>query len=185
MNNSTIDDTKLLNVHTDKASSTDSSPLCRICYCEESPIREISRIRLPNKRQKLRLLQNPCSCRGSLSFVHEACLIKWLQQKNIRACELCKTPFKVKEEYGSFTEILQQSITFLTKSKKRAVKLLLYLFYLCLFIKRYSMSFEENVTSLKDFLLLLFNLLYKLKNKLIPRTIKTPLSLPTKTPASI
>ena len=43
----------------------DCSLMCRICHCEE--------------KSSSNLLISPCKCNGSLNFVHQACLQKWLQ----------------------------------------------------------------------------------------------------------
>ena len=43
----------------------DSFLMCRICHCEE--------------KSSSNLLISPCKCNGSLNFVHQACLQKWLQ----------------------------------------------------------------------------------------------------------
>ena len=59
---------------------------CRICMCEISPVQQIN---IPDHTRTI-LLKNPCACKGTLSYVHEACLVKWLLQRNIRTCELCK-----------------------------------------------------------------------------------------------
>jgi hypothetical protein len=42
---------------------------CRICFTAASS---------PSAQGELRMLTNPCACKGSLSYVHEACLIQWL-----------------------------------------------------------------------------------------------------------
>ena len=39
--------------------------MCRICHCEEKAISD--------------QLITPCHCNGSLNFVHQVCLQKWLQ----------------------------------------------------------------------------------------------------------
>ena len=53
-------------------------------------------------RRSGRMLTRPCACHGSMSSVHEDCLVKWLKYKNISHCELCLTKFIIKEEHGSF-----------------------------------------------------------------------------------
>jgi hypothetical protein len=111
---------------------------CRICYAQESPVTSTS---LPGNYQLI-LLKNPCACKGSLSYVHEACLIKWLLQKNSRACELCKTPFIIKEEFGSFFEIMRQCFTYVMTSKRRLLKVIIYSIYLYLFFKRFAFSLK-------------------------------------------
>ena len=84
-----------------------------------------------------KLLVNPCSCKGSMSYVHELCLVKWLLAKNIRHCELCKGQFVVKEEVGSFWEIAKDLISQTCKSKKRILSGIIYAAYLYLFSKRF------------------------------------------------
>ena len=76
---------------------------CRICFQQISPV--VSRQHPQSYRSVL--LKNPCACKGSLSYVHEACLVKWLLQRDIRRCELCHTNFVIKEEYGSISEIIK------------------------------------------------------------------------------
>ncbi|KTW25926.1 hypothetical protein T552_03200 [Pneumocystis carinii B80] len=36
----------------------------------------------------------PCKCSGTIKYVHDNCLIKWLQYSRRRDCELCRTPFR-------------------------------------------------------------------------------------------
>lgn len=85
----------------DAKSEGTSSEDCRICFSEISPVKNMQ---YPSGYRKV-LLKNPCACKGSISNVHEACLVKWIQQQNIRKCELCHKPFKLTEEYGSVWQI--------------------------------------------------------------------------------
>lgn len=41
-------------------------------------------------------LITPCSCKGSLRYVHKKCLMEWFQTKKELQCELCKTDFSLK-----------------------------------------------------------------------------------------
>nr|CAH7725035.1 unnamed protein product [Callosobruchus chinensis] len=54
------------------------SVLCRICYDGD----------------KDEELIQPCSCKGTVAFVHKSCLETWLGESNTTACELCHTTFK-------------------------------------------------------------------------------------------
>ena len=74
--------------------------------------------------------------------MHEACLIKWLRQRNIRHCELCKTNFEIREEYGSPYEVTKKVIFYLTSSKRRILKLVVYAIYIYLFSQRFSSVFK-------------------------------------------
>ena len=58
--------------------------MCRICQEEEGDF-----------------LQNTCSCRGSLAYVHKECLLKWIASKrnNAMVCEICKTHFNIHRTY--------------------------------------------------------------------------------------
>ncbi|KAG4304891.1 hypothetical protein PORY_001566 [Pneumocystis oryctolagi] len=53
--------------------------LCRVC-CGESSEEEP--------------LFYPCKCSGTIKYVHDNCLIKWLQHSRRKDCELCRTPFR-------------------------------------------------------------------------------------------
>lgn len=83
------------------------------------------------------MLTNPCACKGSLSYVHEACLIQWLLAKNIRKCELCHRDFDIQEHYGSIWEILRNSLGYLFTNYKRLFKFAIYSVYMYLFFKRF------------------------------------------------
>lgn len=40
-----------------------------------------------------RPLFHPCSCSGSIKFVHEDCLVSWIDRSKATHCELCKKQF--------------------------------------------------------------------------------------------
>ncbi|KAI3641204.1 hypothetical protein MIR68_000758 [Amoeboaphelidium protococcarum] len=59
--------------------------ICRVCRCEgtdDNPLRQ------------------PCLCSGSIQYVHEQCLLEWLQRSNKSKCELCGHVFKFKNVYS-------------------------------------------------------------------------------------
>ena len=107
---------------------------CRICFSTESPV---SNSQYPASYRKV-MLKNPCACRGSIAYIHEACLARWLLQRNIRRCELCHHPFNVREEYGSLLEIAKRAASYCFSSKRRVLKLAIYAVYLYLFCQRIS-----------------------------------------------
>ncbi|GMH18142.1 hypothetical protein Nepgr_019983 [Nepenthes gracilis] len=45
-------------------------------------------------------LRYPCACSGSIKFVHQDCLIQWLNHSNARQCEVCKHPFSFSPVYA-------------------------------------------------------------------------------------
>ncbi|KAI5838245.1 hypothetical protein DFP73DRAFT_520375 [Morchella snyderi] len=57
---------------------------CRICRSEGTPEEP---------------LFHPCKCSGSIKFVHQECLMEWLQHSQKKHCELCKTPFQFTKLY--------------------------------------------------------------------------------------
>ena len=62
----------------------------RICHCEaefESP------------------LVAPCCCAGSLKYVHQGCLQRWVQSSDMKNCELCKYPFIMQTKIKPFKEV--------------------------------------------------------------------------------
>jgi hypothetical protein len=49
---------------------------CRICFESEGT------------------LYTPCKCKGSIEYIHEACLLTWIRGDDERSnCELCKEPY--------------------------------------------------------------------------------------------
>lgn len=64
----------------DSASQTSS---CRICF---------------NTQYTENSLIAPCSCKGSIAYVHQECLERWLNLKNSVSCDLCFYEFNVKME---------------------------------------------------------------------------------------
>ncbi|KAF5202876.1 E3 ubiquitin-protein ligase march6 [Thalictrum thalictroides] len=63
----------------------DDEDVCRICRNtgdDENPLRY------------------PCACSGSIKFVHQDCLLQWLNHSNARKCEVCKHPFSFSPVYA-------------------------------------------------------------------------------------
>lgn len=64
-------------------------PICRFC--------------LDSRNTKRNPLLQPCSCRGSVAFVHRICLNKWRNQHNQRnpnQCELCGALYRIENVEG-------------------------------------------------------------------------------------
>ncbi|KAM8938984.1 E3 ubiquitin-protein ligase MARCHF1 isoform 2-T2 [Pelodytes ibericus] len=81
----------------------DDVEVCRICHCEgdeENP------------------LITPCSCTGTLRFVHQSCLHQWIKSSDTRCCELCKYDFVMETKLKPLRkwEKLQ-----MTKSEQRKI----------------------------------------------------------------
>lgn len=60
----------------------DQDPFCRICHEDKSCGKLIS----------------PCKCKGTLRFMHEECLNKWMKVKIGSDCEICGSFMSVKRD---------------------------------------------------------------------------------------
>ncbi|XP_076956303.1 putative E3 ubiquitin ligase SUD1 isoform X2 [Bidens hawaiensis] len=45
-------------------------------------------------------LRYPCACKGSIKFVHQDCLLQWLDHSHARRCEVCKHRFSFSHVYA-------------------------------------------------------------------------------------
>ncbi|KAI3803707.1 hypothetical protein L1987_31867 [Smallanthus sonchifolius] len=45
-------------------------------------------------------LRYPCACSGTIKFVHQDCLLLWLNKSKARQCEVCKHPFSFSPVYA-------------------------------------------------------------------------------------
>ena len=60
--------------------------MCKICHCGgEANVSLIA----------------PCYCSGSLKYVHQECLQRWIKSSDIKRCELCKYPFAMQAKVKS------------------------------------------------------------------------------------
>eukprot|EP01018_Ginkgo_biloba_P024620 Gb_37944 [translate_table: standard] len=48
-------------------------------------------------------LYYPCACSGSIKYVHQECLLQWLNHSNARQCEVCKHAFSFSPVYADNT----------------------------------------------------------------------------------
>ena len=82
-------------------SAMTSEDICKICHCgsEESGTPFIT----------------PCLCAGSIKFVHEECLIKWMKSSTSKTCELCK--HKIATELKPFAKWERIKLVDLTDSE--------------------------------------------------------------------
>lgn len=63
--------------------TNDSERICRICYDDQSQEKLIS----------------PCKCSGSVKWVHNSCLQKWIDISKKNECSTCKYTYKYQKEY--------------------------------------------------------------------------------------
>ena len=71
-------------------STSSSGDICRICHCEA---------------EKDDPLISPCICSGSLMYIHQACLQKWIKATDTKSCELCKYEFHIDAEMKPINKV--------------------------------------------------------------------------------
>lgn len=64
---------------------------CRICHCEGT--------------ESEQPLIRPCLCSGTVMFVHQSCLQKWIKSSDIKKCELCKYEFHMEAKVKPFRKV--------------------------------------------------------------------------------
>ena len=45
---------------------------------------------------------NPCKCCGSLKWIHQKCLLKWIRVSNKMKCPQCKYTYEIEISYNSW-----------------------------------------------------------------------------------
>jgi len=86
---------------------------CRICYgCGQ---------RQPGSREGSSkpemLLSQICKCKGTQKYVHESCLIRWIDQRNTEKCEVCLQKYNITYKLGSIREILGNGLSFFFRDR--------------------------------------------------------------------
>jgi len=77
--------------------------ICRICHCEAEPDQP---------------LISPCHCSGSLRYVHQSCLQKWIKSSDTKKCELCYYEFVMEAKMKPFRK--WQALE-MTQSERRKI----------------------------------------------------------------
>lgn len=86
------------NLNTSRKSSLSSSSsksseyrdICRICHCEGTDDEP---------------LISPCLCLGTMQYLHQACLQRWIKSSGVKSCELCKFDFIMHSEIKPFKQV--------------------------------------------------------------------------------
>ncbi|XP_077564791.1 E3 ubiquitin-protein ligase MARCHF2-like [Haemaphysalis longicornis] len=79
----------------DETSSVGETPMCRICF----------------RGARAGSLLTPCNCRGTIGFVHKACLEEWLSRRNTDECNICSYKFQVERTAKSLWDWLSDPNT--------------------------------------------------------------------------
>lgn len=81
------------------ATSSTSSVSVKNMYDDDDDEEDVCRI-CRNPGDADNPLRYPCACSGSIKFVHQDCLLQWLNHSNARQCEVCKHPFAFSPVYA-------------------------------------------------------------------------------------
>jgi hypothetical protein len=81
---------------------------CRICLDEVTTIKYF------------------CDCTGTVSVIHEECLLKWINTNNIEACEICKSNYSIHKKRHILWNKIVSYILFI---------IILAAFYLLIFVR--------------------------------------------------
>ncbi|OIW10194.1 hypothetical protein TanjilG_27945 [Lupinus angustifolius] len=81
------------------ASSSKAPPPSAVKYDDDDEEGDVCRI-CRNPGEADNPLRYPCACSGSIKFVHQDCLLQWLNHSNARQCEVCKHPFSFSPVYA-------------------------------------------------------------------------------------
>jgi len=69
--------------------TSDYPDICRICHCEGT-----------NDEP----LISPCYCLGTMQYLHQSCLQRWIKSAGVKSCELCKFEFIMHSEIKPFKQ---------------------------------------------------------------------------------
>ena len=126
---------------------SENAKLCRICYEGDE---------LNN------MLIQPCQCEGSMKYIHEECLKKWIDEyKKGLYCEICSNKFYIKffMEKAYSHHLFKKYCKKIIKSFIYAFIISIVLFITIFFLVRNSFSFEDNEDKIQLFVGLLSSFL--------------------------
>ena len=98
------------------------------------------------------LLKQICKCKGSMKYVHGGCIIKWLNTKNSRHCDLCLQEFDISYEFSSIGEILSRAYQYAFNDKRRLLRGMLYALYLWIFSRRFLNMIYSILKYIRNFI---------------------------------
>jgi len=90
--------------HSSAVSTVSIDEMCKICHCGGESGNNVSLIA-------------PCYCSGSLKYVHQECLQRWIKSSDIKRCELCKYPFAMQAKVKPFCQWEKLDMTALERRK--------------------------------------------------------------------
>ena len=90
-NNGTL--TRQMSSSSSSSRTSDCPDICRICHCEGTDDEP---------------LISPCLCLGTMQYLHQACLQRWIKSAGVKSCELCKFEFIMHSEIKPFNQVRTQ-----------------------------------------------------------------------------
>ena len=79
-----------ISLSSSSSKTSDCPDICRICHCEGT-----------NDEP----LISPCLCLGTMQYLHQACLQRWIKSAGVKSCELCKFDFLMHAEIKPFKQV--------------------------------------------------------------------------------
>jgi hypothetical protein len=86
-NNETL--TRKISFSSTSSKTSDYPDICRICHCEGTDDEP---------------LISPCLCLGTMQYLHQSCLQRWIKSAGVKSCELCKFDFIMHSEIKPFKQ---------------------------------------------------------------------------------
>ncbi|UJR29067.1 hypothetical protein I4U23_010281 [Adineta vaga] len=86
-NNETL--SRQMSLSSTSSKTSDNPDICRICHCESTPDEP---------------LISPCLCLGTMQYLHQSCLQRWIKSAGVKSCELCKFEFIMHSEIKPFNQ---------------------------------------------------------------------------------
>jgi hypothetical protein len=82
--------TRKISLSSTNSKTSDYPDICRICHCEGT-----------NDEP----LISPCLCLGTMQYLHQSCLQRWIKSAGVKSCELCKFEFIMHSEIKPFKQV--------------------------------------------------------------------------------
>ncbi|XP_017019007.1 E3 ubiquitin-protein ligase MARCHF3 isoform X2 [Drosophila kikkawai] len=58
-------------------------------------------------RSDMEIIKCPCTCKGSVGFIHMKCLKRWIMHKQSNRCEICHAVFDISEDRASLKQMVK------------------------------------------------------------------------------
>ena len=74
-----------------------------------------------------------------MSFVHEKCLVRWLTEKNINRCELCKQSIQILQVFTvrRLLDLIKQDLKFMFARRDRVLRIVFKIACMAIYVKHF------------------------------------------------